>query len=249
MREDVLQWGGVRSSGGLKSAFVISMAIHVVAGLSVMPIAAPSASSADHSPRALSAVLLPAPSSDLLAAGSSVSKPQRQGAPPVRVEKTPFEKTPIPVAAPEAVSLAAFDAGPVGPVAQADASPLTGQQQGETPLQHEVVSVVRDAPENPDGIDVWQQFQMDIMREARQLRRYPAVARERGWEGTVDVLVSIAPALALPKASLGKTSGYGLLDEEAVTMVAAAVQRVRLPDAMRNRMAHVSVPVRYRLDE
>ncbi|MBI1813890.1 MAG: energy transducer TonB [Deltaproteobacteria bacterium] len=48
--------------------------------------------------------------------------------------------------------------------------------------------------------------------------RYPLVARARGWAGTVHVGLSVLADGSVEDASVRRSSGYGVLDEAAMTV-------------------------------
>lgn len=46
--------------------------------------------------------------------------------------------------------------------------------------------------------------------------RYPERARQAGWHGTVELLISIAPSGEISEVTIFKSSGYAVLDAEAM---------------------------------
>jgi TonB family protein len=46
---------------------------------------------------------------------------------------------------------------------------------------------------------------------------YPLIARARGWQGTVEVLLSVLADGAVNAATLWRSSGYSALDQAAIT--------------------------------
>ena len=97
-----------------------------------------------------------------------------------------------------------------------------------------------------DGL---RQYRLALAKEARRYKRYPALARERNWEGGVTVTISIPIPGALPLVSLGKSSGHEILDRQALEMIGLAVLAASLPESLRGKAVTVSLPVRYSLDE
>lgn len=97
-----------------------------------------------------------------------------------------------------------------------------------------------------DGL---RQYRLALAREARRFKRYPTLARERGWEGAPEVVVSISRLQALPNVALNRSSGYPLLDEQAMEMISQAVRLVALPEALQGRDIRVPVAVRFALDD
>lgn len=98
-------------------------------------------------------------------------------------------------------------------------------------------------------VDGLRQYRLAIAREARRYKRYPAVARERGWEGVVTVSLSVPPAGAVPVVSVDKSSGYELLDSQALEMIGSAARAAPLPEALRGMAFSLTLPVRYTLDD
>lgn len=99
---------------------------------------------------------------------------------------------------------------------------------------------------SPDGV---RQYRLNLAREARRFKHFPALARERGWEGVVVVVVSTVAGAPLPQVSLTQSSGFELLDQEALALVAQAVNTAVLPDSLRNRTFALTLPIHYRLDD
>ena len=79
----------------------------------------------------------------------------------------------------------------------------------------------------------------------RQLT-YPAIARKRGWQGTVTLNVHIDPDGSITGLRVATTSGYPVLDRAALQ----ALQLASLPhagQALHGRAIDIVVPVEYRL--
>lgn len=91
------------------------------------------------------------------------------------------------------------------------------------------------------------EYRLNIARSARQFKKYPQLARESGWEGTVLVFILFSPMATNPVVSLGQSSGHAILDEQALEMAGRAVELAPLPDGVRGKEAKISLPVEYRL--
>ena len=74
---------------------------------------------------------------------------------------------------------------------------------------------------------------------------YPLLARRRGWQGTVLVGLSVLADGSVESASLRQSSGYGVLDREAI---AVARQSRFSPPAARGLPAPVRGPMEYRFE-
>lgn len=81
-------------------------------------------------------------------------------------------------------------------------------------------------------------------------KRYPPMAQRMGLEGLVVVLLRVTPKgnLARPPKVL-RSSGYGVLDKEAVRMVSAALPLPTLPSGYARAWAEFRIPVRFALED
>lgn len=97
-----------------------------------------------------------------------------------------------------------------------------------------------------DGI---RQYRLNLAREARNYRRFPALARQRGWEGEVSVVVGTVAGVVVPQVSLNQGSGIPVLDSAAIEMVRLAVGSAVLPETLRGRAFALTLPIRFTLED
>ncbi|MER2538572.1 MAG: TonB family protein [Azonexus sp.] len=97
-----------------------------------------------------------------------------------------------------------------------------------------------------DGL---REYRLNLSREARRYKRYPALARQRGLEGVVVVVVSTRAGLSEPQISLSRSSGQEVLDQQAMEMLSLAVRAARLPDSLRGRDFAIDLPIHFSLEE
>lgn len=103
---------------------------------------------------------------------------------------------------------------------------------------------------SPVGLsaDGLRQYRIDLAGAARRYRSYPALARSRGWQGVVELSVLIGPSGGAA-VQLIRSSGYGLLDEQAEKMVSRAVAQTPLPESLRGGGFSVAIPIRFSLED
>jgi protein TonB len=76
----------------------------------------------------------------------------------------------------------------------------------------------------------------------RQDDDYPEEAVRSGWSGTALVEVLVAGNGAIKSIALGRSSGFKVLDDQAVEMV-RRVPRLWVPARLRDRETSVTVPI------
>jgi len=96
--------------------------------------------------------------------------------------------------------------------------------------------------------DDLRQYSMSLGIAARRFKRYPALARERGWEGRAEVALIFSAPLPLPEIVLVRSSGRTVLDEQAVEMMTQASRVATLPDGLKGRDFRLSKPVEFSLE-
>ena len=137
--------------------------------------------------------------------------------------------------------------------AKPDVAPESGAVTGSLSPDkggHEAPEFTTATAPPAEGIsaDGLRRYRLALAREARRFKRYPPLARERGWEGTAEVVAIFGDSLP-PRVVLEKSSDHAVLDQQAVAMITQAVQAAELPDSLRGRNFRLVIPVRYGLDD
>ena len=76
---------------------------------------------------------------------------------------------------------------------------------------------------------------------------YPEEARRWTWSGTTLVNVRVNEDGLISKISVGRTSGFRMLDEQAVRVVSRVRSPSWIPDRLRGREVSVLVPIGFLL--
>lgn len=92
-------------------------------------------------------------------------------------------------------------------------------------------------------------YRQALVQAALGYKRYPPLARERGWEGTVELIVVLLPRHPAPVLRVTRGSGFALLDEQALEMMSRAARRLPVPEALRSMRAEFAVPIRFELGD
>ena len=137
---------------------------------------------------------------------------------------------------------------PEAPLRQPNAEAATALVRGEgvtPPVQPALAAAAVDSP-SQESIA---RYRLDLAREARRFKRYPPLARQRGWEGIVVVSIVAVPGGIGPNVAVDRSSGFDLLDEEALAMVTRAVQTSPLPDGLAGKRFTIALPIHYSLED
>ena len=91
------------------------------------------------------------------------------------------------------------------------------------------------------------QYRTALIAEAARYKRYPRFARDNGWEGRVEVRMTIGPDGEIASLRVVRGSGFSILDEQAREMVRSAKPQTLIPEGLRGRSFSVDVPVIFSL--
>ena len=92
------------------------------------------------------------------------------------------------------------------------------------------------------GVGGGRDIKSEILRKIQRAKHYPALARARAWQGIVEVEFLINPSGNLEKLSVIQSSGFPVLDEEALATVRRAVPLPYYSSVLR-------VPIHFELEE
>lgn len=111
----------------------------------------------------------------------------------------------------------------------------------------EVISRAEAASPPADAATVGQ-YRLQLIGAAKRFKRYPDAARENNWSGNVVVGVAVG-ADGRPEASVRKSSGRPVLDQQALEMFQQAARAVPVPPALRGREFNLEVLAIYGLED
>lgn len=223
-------------------ALIISLFIHLLLSLGVRSERPPSLAEGPATRAVLTMVLTAAPSQSAqhdarepagVAPKAGTVHPARKRLP--RIASNRQVPNAVPVLPPDSRSTAG----------NGEAAPRRNEAAPAPASLVPATATVREVPA-ADGL---REYRLALAREARRFKRYPPVARERGWAGQVSVLVSVPLVGASPVISLAGSSGFELLDNQALEMIGLAARSVSLPDTLRGSAFSMLLPVRYSLED
>ncbi|HHJ64574.1 MAG TPA: energy transducer TonB [Aquifex aeolicus] len=99
--------------------------------------------------------------------------------------------------------------------------------------------------EEPSYQEEYEREYLERIREVvRGYLSYPLIARRMGWEGTVVVCFTLYPDGAIGNLRVEKSSGFDLLDRNALRAVSSAALHFPRP----REPVTVVLPITYRLE-
>jgi protein TonB len=178
----------------------------------------------------------------------AVPAPPVQPRPPAPAEKkkVPEAKKPAPViSTPQPAPTPAAPSAPPPVVAEAPAPqpapPVAAVEPQRAPQP-------QPQPAQPPESLSRDQYRLQLIDEARRHKRYPPLARENNWQGDVRVDVAIG-ANGRPTVTLKGSSGYDVLDRQALEMFAQAARAVPVPPALRGKEFTLELRAVYGLED
>ncbi|HEY8250340.1 MAG TPA: energy transducer TonB [Burkholderiales bacterium] len=202
-------------------------------------------------PQIIARLIAPEPAPDPVVPVEPVRReapPPPKAAKPARPEALP-EAPPAPKPAPV---LSTPQPAPVpAPPVQAAAPPSPPVAALEPQPQPQSASPPQASPpppaQAPESLSR-DQYRLQLIDEARRHKRYPPLARENNWQGDVRVAVAIA-ANGRPSVTLKGSSGYEVLDRQALEMFTQAARAVPIPPALRGKEFALEVRAVYGLED
>jgi protein TonB len=163
----------------------------------------------------------------------------------------PVISTPLPGPGPgpavaRAAEVAAAPALPDEPFAAAPAGSASGAsaaRRGEA--RPAAASPGAGSTRSGSGADTGtlDQYRLALIGVARRYKRYPAQAMDKGWQGRVEIRLVVGANGAIQSSLVKASSGYEILDNQALDMVNKAKPLTPIPAALWGREFTVDIPV------
>lgn len=187
------------------------------------------------------------------------AKPSAQEKPPPAVKPVPAVK-PRPLAKPEAKTPARAVPTPSAPVTEpvAEAPPsVPAPSAVPAPAGPPAVARVEPTPAPaaaPPGAEAFDagslaQYRLQLISAARKYKRYPRAAMDNNWEGDVVVRMVIGANGMISALSVKSSSGYQVLDQQALEMFKRAKPLVQIPPALRGKEFSIELRAIYSLKD
>ncbi|HTQ75632.1 MAG TPA: TonB family protein [Burkholderiales bacterium] len=166
-------------------------------------------------------------------ASAAAPTPLRRARERQEPERIPAQKAPdpIPVAAPAATE------------------PVPVQEPAPEPASTPSLATAAPAPATEAAdTSLFDAYRLALINTAKRYKRYPVQAMERGWEGRVEIRVTVDANGMIKSALVRRSSRYQVLDDQALEMVRKAFSALaQVRPAPMGREFTVDVPVVFEL--
>ena len=182
----------------------------------------------------------------------ATNNPAPSPVPPPPVPSPPVKPVkPAPVNPPEKVEVPT----PVAPAITQESSPVTAilsvPEKKAEPTKAEPTFAPTPPPAPPTPIDTQQernQYGTLLAQEIARHKQYPMLAKKTRQQGSVILQVKITHLGRLITAQVQQSSGYELLDNQAMEMVKKATPFSPPPNELGDQDLTLLVPVSFRLN-
>ena len=223
--------------GGAHRAFALALLASILLHALLLATLPPWRAPADvPAPQPLTARLAepPAPPAPPASAPVEEARP-----PPSPAAPRPRRPAPQPQPAPAAPAVQPTVSAPVTP----PVVPLAPAAPGP-------VARIEPQPAAPAAdSDALESYRASVNAAATRFKRYPRAAIDNNWEGEVVVLLSIDAEGRIAALRVRRSSGYEILDRQALEMFRNAKPFVPLPRALRGREFEVELRAIYSLKD
>jgi protein TonB len=240
----------------LHYALLLSIALHGALLFGINSFHEPASQPAAPGPIVARLAQPAAPAAPAPAPQPEVIKPQAPEKPPPAAKHAPAGK-PRPLAKPAAKAPATLPQ-PSGapPQAEAQTSP-SDAPRAAAPAAPSGPAIARVEPTpgpaapSAETFDAGSlaQYRLQLISAARKYKRYPRVAMDNNWEGDVVVRMVIGANGMISALSIQSSSGYDVLDQQALEMFKRAKPLVQIPPALRGRQFTIELRAIYSLKD
>jgi len=114
----------------------------------------------------------------------------------------------------------------------------------------ETVSLLAPAPplRLAPSAETLSEYTRSVSKALERYKEYPRIAELRGWEGSVTMRLRVASSGRLIEARVYKSSGFDVLDQQAIAMVSKAGALPVPPEGLDADGVPVLVPINFRLE-
>ena len=182
-------------------------------------------------------------------AAAAADVPLRRGALEAKPEEPVQLESVRPAFASPSVSTsraADLPAAPVAPVETVAAAPSVSDGAARQIEAHSAAITSGAGTEragNEADAGTLDQYRLALIVAAKRYKRYPAQAMDKGWQGRVEVRLVIGASGAIQAGIVRTSSGYEILDSQALDMVKNAKPLAPIPSMLRGREFTVDIPV------
>ena len=179
-----------------------------------------------------------------------IEKPKPIEPPPVIEKPKPIEPPPVLESIPEKIE----EPIPQDVIPEEDAVPIYKEPVREQTVQEITPKVDQEKIEREKKqlqqrkMDAVELFTNNLAFHIAKFKNYPRIAMRRNWQGMVLVRMVMLGNGNIQSLSIEKSSGYEVLDNEAMKMIERAKPLPKPPDILASDEVNIYVPVSFALN-
>jgi protein TonB len=99
-----------------------------------------------------------------------------------------------------------------------------------------------------DDSDVWDEYGSNLQKLCERYKKYPEIARRRGWQGAGNVVVRFSAEGKTISIAIEQSTGQESLDNQALEMVRKSLADLPLPPKFKGKAFKLTIPVDFKLE-
>jgi protein TonB len=114
-----------------------------------------------------------------------------------------------------------------------------------------VAEPIKEAPPKPSQIDIDNatgRYGNALWSAISKHKKYPKIAQMRGWQGETIIELELDGTGKIKSKKITQSSGYEVLDKQALEMVEKALPFPTPPEALRSSNFTITIPVPFKLE-
>ena len=119
-------------------------------------------------------------------------------------------------------------------------------QPGAADQKKVVIAAQSSGEAGSVAASIWGKYGQQISVEASRLKRYPAAALSGRMQGNVVIAVKVSKSGEVA-VGIARSSGFEMLDNQALSMVSQAVKNIAIPLEVKNTAKELFIPIQFAL--
>ena len=122
--------------------------------------------------------------------------------------------------------------------------PMPTAEEVEEPTPRESIVEQTATTPSPQAVD---DYSAKLRAHISKYKSYPRIAQVRGWQGEAIIEAEIKGDGSLVNAKVSRSSGFPVLDKEAMQMMQRSIPFPIPPETLKNNTFKIFIPIAFSL--